>query len=270
MDTGNLICDLQCLLEIIEGYKDSSKNKRGIFHCCFIAVVEFKCGQSFQVAWGFSGIISASCTTLCNESHTTHLPGPAPRLMWVAEWSFLQHLQYMCLSCFWQSLWNIGIFHGVFGFHGTFGIFHRVEYSLGVWIHRVWIFPWIIVWCQLEWMFSYFFWIISTFMKEILKKKKKNPLLVCLHSSCRQKGSQHTHCKLSAWQLTKCVVIWTSLFYDQINAVKPEFCNCHLLIHRLCHSYSHVIQLQQWMKSKLFHHWQKKVMIVAHLKSADC
>lgn len=173
MDTGNLICDLQCLLEIIEGYKDSSKNKRGIFHCCFIAVVEFKCGQSFQVAWGFSGIISASCTTLCNESHTTHLPGPAPRLMWVAEWSFLQHLQYMCLSCFWQSLWNIGIFHGVFGFHGTFGIFHRVEYSLGVWIHRVWIFPWIIVWCQLEWMFSYFFWIISTFMKEILKKKKK-------------------------------------------------------------------------------------------------
>lgn len=101
-------------------------------------------------------------------------------------------------------------------------------------------------------------------------KKKKNPLLVCLHSSCRQKGSQHTHCKLSAWQLTKCVVIWTSLFYDQINAVKPEFCNCHLLIHRLCHSYSHVIQLQQWMKSKLFHHWQKKVMIVAHLKSADC
>lgn len=115
MDTGNLICDLQCLLEIIEGYKDSSKNKRGIFHC-FIAVVEFKCGQSFQVAWGFSGIISASCTTLCNESHTTHLPGPAPRLMWVAEWSFLQHLQYMCLSCFWQSLWNIGIFHGVFGF----------------------------------------------------------------------------------------------------------------------------------------------------------
>lgn len=153
--------------------------------------------------------------------------------------------------------------------NGTFGIFQRVEYSLGVWIHRVWIFPWIIVWCQLEWMFSYFFWIISTFMKEILKKKK-NPLLVCLHSSCRQKGSQHTHCKLSAWQLTKCVVIWTSLFYDQINAVKPEFCNCHLLIHRLCHSYSHVIQLQQWMKSKLFHHWQKKVMIVAHLKSADC
>lgn len=174
MDTGNLICDLQCLLEIIERYKDSSKNKRGIFHCCFIAVVEFKCGQSFQVAWDFSGNISAGCTTLCNKSHTTHLPGPAPRLMWVAEWSFLQHLQYMCLSCFWQSLWNTGIFHGVFGFHGTFGIFHRVKYSLGVWIHRVWIFPWIIVWCQLEWMFSYFFWIISTFMKEILKKKKKS------------------------------------------------------------------------------------------------
>lgn len=269
MDTGNLICDLQCLLEIIEGYKDSSKNKRGIFHC-FIAVVEFKCGQSFQVAWDFSGNISASCTTLCNESHTTHLPGPAPRLMWVAEWSFLQHLQYMCLSCFWQSLWNIGIFHGVFGFQWNIwnipasGIFPWCVNSQGVNI------PLDNSLVPVRVNVLLFFLNHKYIHEGNLKKKKKNPLLVCLHSSCRQKGSQHTHCKLSAWQLTKCVVIWTSLFYDQINAVKPEFCNCHLLIHWLCHSYSHVIQLQQWMKSKLFHHWQKKVMIVAHLKSADC
>lgn len=108
-DTGKRICDLQCLLEIIEGYKDSSKNKRGIFHCCFLAVVEFKCEQSFQAAWDFSGNISASCTTLGNKSHTIYLPGPAPRLIWTAEWSFLQYLQFMCLSYFWQSLsWRSG------------------------------------------------------------------------------------------------------------------------------------------------------------------
>lgn len=42
-------------------------------------------------------------------------------------------------------------------------------------------------------------------MKEILKEN--GPLIVWLLSNCGKKGLQDTHCKLSAWQLTECLVI---------------------------------------------------------------
>lgn len=57
-------------------------------------------------------------------------------------------------------------------------------------------------------------------MKETLKEN--GSLLVWLLSNCRQKGSQDTHYKLSAWQLTQCLVISIKLFFNYLDVI----CNC--------------------------------------------